>query len=668
MRYFTPPPRLRPGSPSPSFLRDGGGLAAVLIAHFLILLGGNPAQAQASPPGTTEQDECRVLTREVRSPKADADLFLRCADRAELGNDPQRAVPAYASAGVLLARQGRTQKAEEALQKAAALARLNPEPRTRASLLLETGLAYERIAPDARTSPHILTAFSLFQEASLSAETSAEPRLLSAALGYMAEIYEAGGRPDEALQLARRAVFAAQEAQDSRLLYQWHWLSGRLLARQKDRDGALTAYRLAIAESRTIRDRSGGRCEETGGLSSSLRPVSALYEATVDLLLTKAAAPGQQPSVRTACLREARETIELLKASELRDYFQDNCLAALQSKKTDIDAISPRTAIIYPIILADRIEMLTTIGGAIKSYRIALPLATMVAEVTRFRALLETRTSSEHLPVGQHLYDLLLRPMEADLNAAGVDTLVFVPAGVFRTMPFDALHDGKGFLIDRYATAITPGLDLTDPQPIDQKAIKALAAGLTLPVQGFSALPYVEKELQDFHKSFGGRELVNEEFSVATLGETLRQEPVGIIHIASHGQFGHDLAHTFLLAYDQKLTMDRLHEFVGMFRFRNEPLELLTLSACQTAAGDDQAALGLAGVAVRAGARSALATLWYINDQASSTLVDTFYHQLQVPGTSKARALQQAKVALRQDRRYRHPAYWAPFLLINNWL
>jgi CHAT domain-containing protein len=102
--------------------------------------------------------------------------------------------------------------------------------------------------------------------------------------------------------------------------------------------------------------------------------------------------------------------------------------------------------------------------------------------------------------------------------------------------------------------------------------------------------------------------------------------------------------------------------------YRDQPVELLTLSACQTAVGDDKAALGLGGVAVKAGARSALATLWYINDQASSILITDFYEDLKKPGISKARALQQAQLELLEDHRYDHPSYWSPFLLIGNWL
>ena len=120
--------------------------------------------------------------------------------------------------------------------------------------------------------------------------------------------------------------------------------------------------------------------------------------------------------------------------------------------------------------------------------------------------------------------------------------------------------------------------------------------------------------------------------------------------------------------FRDKLSMDALGKLIGVTAYRKQPVELLTLSACQTAAGDDRAALGLAGVAVKAGARSALATLWFINDKASSVLVTGFYERLREPGVSKAKALQRAQVEMLGDRFYRHPIYWSPFLMIGNWL
>lgn len=148
----------------------------------------------------------------------------------------------------------------------------------------------------------------------------------------------------------------------------------------------------------------------------------------------------------------------------------------------------------------------------------------------------------------------------------------------------------------------------------------------------------------------------------------MKENPFTIVHIASHGKFEREVKNSFLLTFDDKLTMDRLNQVVGYFRFRGQPLELLSLSACQTAAGDDRAALGLAGIAIKAGARSALATLWFVSDEASSALVVDFYRQLQDPSVSKAMALRKAQLKLLENPDYQHPIYWAPFLLLNNWL
>ena len=138
--------------------------------------------------------------------------------------------------------------------------------------------------------------------------------------------------------------------------------------------------------------------------------------------------------------------------------------------------------------------------------------------------------------------------------------------------------------------------------------------------------------------------------------------------MASHAQIDREAKDSFLLTYDGRLTMDGLERFIKLSRFREKPVELLTLSACSTAAGDERAALGLAGIAIKAGARTALASLWFINDESTSILVSRFYEQLGRPNTSMAEALRQAQLSLLAERRTRHPGYWAPFLLIGNWL
>jgi CHAT domain-containing protein len=198
--------------------------------------------------------------------------------------------------------------------------------------------------------------------------------------------------------------------------------------------------------------------------------------------------------------------------------------------------------------------------------------------------------------------------------------------------------------------------------------MKVLAVGVTEAVQGFPALPNVATELQQLQTLLGSQNLVNREFLSANLEKKLKEEQFSVVHVASHGEFGNDVENTFLLTFDDKLSLDRLNQMVGVFRFRDDPLELLTLSACDTAAGDDRAALGLAGMAIKAGARSALATLWNINDEAAVDLVLDFYRELKNPAISRAVALQRAQLKLIENPRYEHPGYWSAFLMINNWL
>jgi CHAT domain-containing protein len=289
-------------------------------------------------------------------------------------------------------------------------------------------------------------------------------------------------------------------------------------------------------------------------------------------------------------------------------------------------------------------------------------------EARAFRNHLQQRSSEEYLGSGQQLYAWLIKPIEQQLKAADVHTLVFVPDGVLRSIPMAALHDGKEFLIQKYAIATTPGIDLTDFRPIDRTQVRMLALGLSEGVQGFPPLPNVKPEIEAVKGFYGGKALLDRQFLVPAVETEMQGQEYNVVHIASHGLVGNDARDSFLLAYDGKITMDRLSQMIGVYQFRKSALELLTLSACETAVGDDRAALGLAGVAVKSGARSALASLWFIDDEATSLLVTEFYQQLQNPTISKAKALQQAQLKIASDPLRQHPSFWAPFLLINNWL
>jgi CHAT domain-containing protein len=304
----------------------------------------------------------------------------------------------------------------------------------------------------------------------------------------------------------------------------------------------------------------------------------------------------------------------------------------------------------------------------LKRYTVAVPAQRLERVVRSFRVSLQGGKMQRYMRHAQRLYDWLVKPLEADLSRTESKTLVFVPDGVLRLIPLAALHDGEHFIIHRYALATTPALALTDPKPLQRRNLQVLTMGLTEAVQGFASLPHVSEEVATIQKLYDGTQLLNETFLVDRIEQTLQTGDFGIVHIASHSRFASDVAQSFVLTFDDKLTMDRLETLIGRLRYRETPLELLTLSACETALGDDQAALGLAGIAIKAGARSALATLWQVADEATSVLIQEFYRQLQQQSISRAQALQQAQLKLLADSRYQSPFFWAPFLLINNWL
>lgn len=543
-----------------------------------------------------------------------------------------------------------------------------PGTHDKAYALISVGRLYTRLAavsgPQRRERG--LQAHRAFSDALAIGDALGDERARTYALGYLGELYEQARRYDDALQLTQRAIVAAQQANAPEALYRWFWQAGRTLKRQGQTEQAILAYQHAVQTLQGIRqDLTAGY----GGARVSFRQSQGpVFFELADLLLQRSVTAADPEQVKRY-LVDARDTVELLKGAELEDYFQDDCVARLRAKTTGIDRLGERTAALYPIILPDRLELLLSLPDGMKRFSAPVDAATLTDQVRAFRRGLEKRTTHGYLVQGRKLYDWLIRPLEPELAKHNVDTLVVIPDGALRTIPLTALHDGEKFLIAKYAIATTPGLRLTDPRPIPRENVQLLANGLTESVQGFPALPFVAQELESIGKLYSGSTVLeNKNFVAPKMERELAQKPYSIVHIASHAQFDSDLTKTFLLTYDNKLSMDALEKFIGLTTFRENAVELLTLSACQTAAGDDRAALGLAGVAVKAGARSALATLWPVNDPASAQLVSQFYDQLRNPAMSKAKALQQAQLSVLKDVRYRHPAYWSPFLLIGNWL
>lgn len=534
--------------------------------------------------------------------------------------------------------------------------------------LINIGRAYRQIgsASSEAASPQLSLAAMAFKEALSVAEEIGDHLSASYAFGYLGQADEENGDYSEALRHTRQAIFAAQQVHAPESLYLWQWQSGKILKALGKTDEALSAYRNAVYTLRTVRDELLADCRIYNQLSfrESVEPV---YFGLADLLLKRADSLNDREVIQSY-FREARRSIELMKTAELQDYFQDACVVADKLKAKSLDALSSNEAVVYIIPLSDRLELLLSLEKGIKKFTVKVDAETFTKEIRLFRRRLEKRTTRQYLPHAQRLYEWIIRPLESELASQKVDTLIFVPHGPMFTVPMAALHDGKGFLIERFALATTPGLSLTDPGHMQRERIKVLLAGLTEPVQGFPALINVPMELKTIRGMYPNKLLQDGDFRIPLMRKELESIPYSIVHIASHGEFYDNSRNTYILTWDEKLTMDDLEEFMGIRRFRKEPVALLTLSACVTAAGDDRAALGLAGVAVKAGARSAVATLWYINDHTSYELITEFYGQMRDVSLSNAKALQRAQIKLLNDRDFKHPGYWSPFLLIGNWL
>ena len=263
----------------------------------------------------------------------------------------------------------------------------------------------------------------------------------------------------------------------------------------------------------------------------------------------------------------------------------------------------------------------------------------------------------------------MLAPADPLLAQQSVHTLVFVLDGFLRNLPMAVLHDGEQFLVEKYTIALSPGLQLLPPiseQPLDiANHPRTLTSGLSEERPGFTALPNVATEIEQVKDLVPTQVLLNQSFVKSNLQTRLRRIPPTIVHFATHGQFSSKVEDTFLLTWDNRLTIQELETLLTGQGDRH-PIDLLILSACQTARGDDRATLGLAGMAVRAGARSTLATLWSVSDASTAELVTDFYQKL-THQTTKAEALRQAQLALLHSQNYAHPYFWAPFVLVGNW-
>ncbi len=621
---------------------------------------------------------------------------------AQQAGDPGLVVAARRNRVLLLPNEEALAELRAAREAAAAVA----SRYERADLLL--GIAFAIKEDDLVLRYHVL------HDALSIAEDIGASRLKSLAAGYLAVLYEDRGRLVKARALTEQAIQAAQLLDAHDLLLHWEGQLGRLMRAQGDSTAAIDAYRRAIYHFQSIRqdilfDYQNGR----SFFGETLAPI---YLGLVDLLLQQVATETDVERGQ-ALLREARDTVEKIKVSELRDYFRDPCIVA---KTKEVEDLSPTIAVLYPIILPDRLEILVSIGrhlhrsvSTVDSDRL-----TDVAMLLSYRLRNGLSFSSE----AHRIYQWLIQPIIPLLEKHAVDTLVFVPDGPLRLLPIAALSDGQRYLVERYAIATAPALTLLDPIPPQWESVQYLLAGLSRPgpvvgklpdamlyslVRGGPLrtehrrrglpvtvsdlqtlpppelrereitpgevaerleLPGVKQEIAQLSQQLAGKVLMDDEFRLKRFVGEVESHPYQVVHIASHGFFGGTAEDSFILTYDDKLDLNLLAGLLAPKQLAERPVELLVLSACQTAEGNDRTPLGLSGVAVKSGARSALGSLWPVYDEAARDLLPAFYAQLRNPGVTKAQALQRAQLELIRSDEFAHPTFWAPFILVGNWL
>jgi CHAT domain-containing protein len=516
----------------------------------------------------------------------------------------------------------------------------------------------------------------LYLKISQQAHSIANYRLESFALGYLGQLaYEQQLNLDNSPQtLLERALHLAQTEQAPEIAYRWQWQLGKVYRSRGELGKAKTAYETAFVTLQNLRNDLIALDRE---IQFSFRQqVEPVYREYTKLLLVE-----QKPTQIAVAdnLKKARNVIEALQLAELDNYFQDACLASQQRNIEDID---PSAAVIYTIILpgdsnnpADRLEVILSLSdGNFYHYETVISNSQLPKTIkTLNNYLLQPDRLKDINQLSHQVYNWLIQPLETTIasSPSKINTLVFVLDGELQNLPMSALYDGQQYLLEKYAIAITPGLRLLNT-PSNPTSLTALAAGVSQPRADFSALKNVKTELQNINNTLESQTLLDAQFTSHNFTQTVTFNPFSIVHLATHGQFSSNPEQTFIMLWDRRLTIEDLSNLLQNRQIeRSQIIDLLVLSACETAKGDRRATLGLAGMSVRTGVSTTLATLWQISDRSTVALMDRFYHYLsKKPQISKAEALRLAQLALwkSEQQDWQIPLFWAAYVIVGNWL
>ena len=477
----------------------------------------------------------------------------------------------------------------------------------------------------------------------------------SMALGYLGADYEQKQDYDKAIELTYRAQQIAGQVRAADLLYRWDWQAGRIhRAKGRDKD-AVRAYQQAIASLQLIRSDLVTANEELQ-IDFQLE-VEPVYRQLIELLLQRNHSEQE--------LKQALEVKDLLQLSELENFFGDDCIIVKSEPEAgDSDTEREHTTVINTIVLEQNTYLILQLpNGRVKSFQVPISARKMNQMVEQWRYDLENQENESYLTLSSKLYQLLIETIEPELTASKTEQLVFVNDGILRNVPMAALHDGKRFLIEKYAVANSLGFDLQPNEPPSSE-VDVLAFGLTSGSVDSRPLPNVREELAKIDDITESKSFLNQEFNLDNFVKQTEKDKYNVIHIATHGEFSGTARDTYLQAYQQKISLKELEQILNQ-REGDSKLSLLTLSACETAVGNKRAILGLAGVAIRSNVDNVLGSLWSVSDEEMVSFTSDFYRYWIEDELTKSQALRLAQINLIKNPDF-HPAIWSSLILISS--
>jgi CHAT domain-containing protein len=510
----------------------------------------------------------------------------------------------------------------------------------------------------------------VWKQAGLSFEIQNSDLRQAMLLSSLSRGYQELNRLTEATKASQDSLRVLDEHQGEKLSDEWLLVSthalntkGNLLNSQKNGNGALSAYSRAAETAQLLQDTFSNI---NPALQNSLIENTgfAFHQKASLLLQVNKSTPSQQD------LEEVRQAIESSRLTQSSNSIK----VVHKNSSVHIQQLDSTAVVIYPIIAQDRLNMIVSLPQQpLRLYTSSrVPQAELYSIAEAVRRDISNQNSRSYQRSSKQLYEWMIRPLEADLKRNRIRTLVFVVNETFEGIPMSALYDGEQFLVEKYATASIPSLQLLEIKPPTKETPKVLLAGLSeeRTVRGknrnisFSALPYVLKELNGIQSLVNGTILLNDAFTKTALEREI-QSSYSTIHLATHMEVDEDL----VVLGDGYTTTD---ELIAMLqhrkRNRQHPVDLLVLSSCEFSVGSNSASRSLESLTIQGGVRSLIGSIYLVNDQATYSLMIEFYRQLLVPNMTKAEALRRAQLKVLNDPDFlRHPYNWSAFILVGDW-